>query len=107
MDAMPLDRPYTRREGDQLAARVDAIDRNGTRGWQLLTDRVDQQSKAIGSLRDEVSARFREHTRQHDADSLARTVSRRWRIGAAIVAVAAAATVLGLLVAILAQLGHH
>lgn len=104
---MPDDAPYTRREGDQLARRVEGMDEHGTRGMQLLGERVSQQSRAIADLAGQVADRFAEHTRQHDAEQKERTARRRWLITAAIAAAASVAAVLSLLLTIIAQLAHR
>lgn len=104
MVSMPREPPYTRREGDQLARRIDAIDAHGTRGMQTLSDRVGQQSKALEALRKEVHDRFSEHTMQHEAEQALRTSGRRFRVTAGIALAGVCVAILALLVSILGQL---
>lgn len=103
---MTTDAYFTRREGDTLSRRVESIDRDGTRGAELIAAQTAENSKAIGRLQQEVHERFTEHTRQHDKEARARQSSRRWRITASIAAIASGAAVLSLLFAILAELAR-
>jgi hypothetical protein len=100
------DPPFSRREGDQLIHRIDQIDRDGTRGMQLLANQTQENSKAIGRLQAEIASRFAEHTRQHELELAAIVTRRRWRIMAVIAAAAVVVALFAFLADIAAQVGH-
>ena len=100
------DPPFTRREGDQLARRLEEIDQHGTRGMQLLQQQTTANTGALGELRNEITTRFAEHTRQHERELKALYARRRWRITAAVAAVTAAAGMLSLMLSIAVQLSR-
>ena len=87
------------REFEQLAARVDAIDEQGTRGTvaavTMVTAQLAEAIKDIGALQGQVAAHERTHDAERERADRDRVSSRRW-------AVATVLTVLGLLAAILA-----
>ena len=58
---------------DELARRVEAMDHGGTRGVQLLTQRVDQLVNDVAS-----------HKAAHTAAEEHRRTDRRWIIGTAV-----------------------
>lgn len=103
---MTFDPPFTRREGDQLARRVDDLDRHGTRGMQLLAQQTKANTEALGELRRDLAARFDQHTRQHERELHGRSARKRARTGTLIAAWAAAVATLGLLLDIAIQLPH-
>lgn len=106
MGAMPDEPSYTRREGDTLSHRLDEIDRHGTRGMQLLQQQTQANTDAIGQLKNEITTRFAEHTRQHEQEVAQLGKRRRYRVTATIAAAAALAAVLGLLWNIAATVAH-
>jgi hypothetical protein len=105
----------TGREFDMLrgevsanAARLDSIDRLGTRGIgilaaqqaELVKDVADLDRRtvaAIGGLQADMTARFDAHARQHEEDARARTVGRRWLLTTGVALVAALGTLGGLI----------
>jgi hypothetical protein len=97
---------FTRREGDQLSRRVEAIDEHGTRGMQLLSRQTAENTAAIKALRTELGKRFDQHTRQHERELHGRAAKRRARTGTAIAVWAAAVASIGLLLDIALQLPH-
>lgn len=70
---------FTRREGDNLTRRIDAIDQHGTRGMELLANQTRDNAQAIGRLQQEMTARFQEHTNQHERELSA--IRRRRQFG--------------------------
>lgn len=106
MGAMHPEPVFTRREGDQLARRVDSIDEHGTRGMQLISQQTQNNTAAIAAMRSMIESKFTEHTRQHETELAAIAGRKRWRVTAVAAVIASAAAALGLLVDIAAQVGH-
>lgn len=94
---------FTRREGDTLSRRVESMDRDGTRGMELLAAQTADNSKAIGRLQQELHERFTEHTAQHVQEQRSRQAARRWRITTGIAAAVAVIAVFSLLLAVYGQ----
>lgn len=106
MGAMPDEPPFSRREGDTLARRLDEIDRHGTRGMQLLQMQTQANTDSLGQLKNEITTRFAEHTRQHETELAELKKRRRYRITVTIAAGATLAAILGVLWNISATLAH-
>lgn len=96
--AYPSEPMYTRREGDDLSRRVADIDREGTRGMQVLAAQTQQNTAAIGELRNQVRTDFAAHTRQHEQELAAIRGRRKTRATNALAVWAAAVATLSLLV---------
>lgn len=98
--------PYaTRRELDMVIARVDSLDRDGTRGVLALQAQLTDAVKDVTELKADLTGFkkdtqkwFEKHGEQHDQDLKDRTSGRRWMIGTAIAGLLALAAVLTLLV---------
>lgn len=106
MAIMSDESPATRREVDQLTARIDSIDRHGTRNSGLQELAIRQTAAAVESLKGEMTTGFAAHARQHELDRQERITGRRWRIGATWAAVGAAAALIAALFTIAGQLAH-
>ena len=110
---MPEEPYATRRELDMLAARVDSIDRDGTRGVIALQAQLTDVMKDITMLTSDVNMVkkdtalwFEKHGGQHEQDLKDRTSSRRWMIGTVIAGLVSMAAVLTLLVQIFQNIHH-
>lgn len=103
---MPTDDYVTRREYDQLAKRVDDIDKNGPRGMDVLALQVGQTADQLGQLRQTVETRFDTLARQRASDERDKRGRSRWRVTAWIGGLAAVAAVVSALVAVSVQLSH-
>lgn len=97
---------FSRREGDALARRIEQIDRDGTRGMQLIAAQTQENTAAVGRLQQEISSRFQEHTRQHELELAAIQTRRRWRVMAAIGLAAVVVALFSLLAYIAATVAH-
>lgn len=87
--------PVSRDEYRDLVRRVDAIDAAGTRGVGVLAVQVAEVIKDMSDVRTEL----KDHRRDHEAESRARVVARRWTIGTVIALAAVIETPLLYLVA--------
>lgn len=94
---------FTLREGDQLSKRVDTIDRDGTRGMQLLSAQTQENTAAIARMETTMQTRFAEHTRQHTDELAALRIRNRWRVGTSI----AAAAVLVAILSVVVEIAFH
>lgn len=83
------DEPVSRREFDQLSARISEIDQHGTRGIAPLAVQLTEVIKDVNDVKREVEQRFDAHERQHEREETRRVSGRRWMVGAIIAAVAA------------------
>lgn len=81
--------PATRRELDQLTARLDGIDAHGTRGIAPLAVQLTEVIKDLAELKHDVESRFNAHARAHEKDEAKRVSARRWTVATVVAAVAA------------------
>jgi hypothetical protein len=86
----------TRREFDLLAARVETMDRDGTRGVVVLHERISELTKDVVRLEAALTA----HERSHQKDAQARASGRRWLITTGIALVVMLSGVIALLLQI-------
>jgi TolA-binding protein len=94
----------SRREFDHLAARVDAIDTNGTRGVGVLQQQIQQLSKDVGRLEKTLEQHETSHETQRRLEDVQKSSAHRFRVNATIAAATAGAAVLALLLDIAAHL---
>ncbi len=99
------------REHAKLWARIESMDMTGTRGTAALAVRIDNLIGDLSELKTSqaataaaVDVRLQQHQLQHQNDATRRQDGNRWRITAAIAAAATAATIIGLLVDLLARI---
>lgn len=103
----------TRGEFDLLAkmvsdnrSRMENIDSGGTRGVTGVQVQLAEVVKDVVSLQAEVTAKFEAHAKQHDQDRRERVSGRRWLIVTALTGIGVLGGIVGLLVEVLAKLGH-
>lgn len=88
----------TRREFDQLAARVNQMDMHGTRGVSALSLQVNQMAKDLAQYQRDNRQWQEEHATRHEDDIRERRASRRWRISTVLAALVVCSAFLGILV---------
>jgi hypothetical protein len=93
-----------RRDFDRLSARVDAIDREGSRGVAVLQTQMTDLAKDVAELKGEASSWQATHERAHQAEARDRISGRRWLVTTGIAGLAAMATAIGLLIDIAAHI---
>lgn len=90
------ERAASQRELDQLRARVDMIDVQGTRGVGVLQTQVMELIKDLAELRAQAGSWQERHDSQHAADTRERVIGRRWVVGTCIAIVVMLTAVLTL-----------
>lgn len=77
------------------------------RGVTVLQQQVRELATDVAELKGQAVTWQQTHERTHLQDKRDRTSERHWMIGTAIAGLVALCTVIGLLITLLAQLGHH